>query len=227
MKTEIKNIMIIGDSYSTFRGYIPEGYAVYYDENSGTDVFKVENTWWHRFVSETGVNLVLNDSWSGSTVCYTGRQSPEYGYRSSFVNRMHLMIKENFFKENKIDTVFVFGGTNDSWLDTTPKGEVQLSDWKEEDLYSTLPAICYMAATLKKELPEGNVVFIINTDLQPKISEAIKLACDTFGASYVELENIDKTSGHPTTLGMEQIKDQLRRALGLSSTESPYCKKLQ
>ena len=44
MKTEIKNIMIIGDSYSTFRGYIPEGYAVYYDENSGTDVFKVENT---------------------------------------------------------------------------------------------------------------------------------------------------------------------------------------
>ena len=215
LNKKINNVLIIGDSYSTFRGYIPEGYAVYYDENSGTDVFKVENTWWHRFVSETGINLVLNDSWSGSTVCYTGRQSPEYGYRSSFVNRMHLMLREDFFKKNNVDTVFIFGATNDSWLETTPKGEPQLSDWNEEDLYSTLPAISYMLHRLKEELPDGNVVYIINTDLQEKIVDAIKEASDKFGTSYIELKDIDKTSGHPTTKGMAQICEQVKNACGI------------
>lgn len=211
---KIKNFMIFGDSYSTFRGYIPEGYAIYYDENSGTDVHKVENTWWHRFKTETGTNLVLNDSWSGSTVCYTGRQSPEYGYRSSFVNRMHLLLKDDFFNKNKIDTVFIFGATNDSWIATTPKGKLQLDNFKEEDLYSTLPAIAYMLMRLKEELPQGNIVYIINTDLQENIVDAIKTASERFGTQYIQLENIDKASGHPTTKGMEQICQQVKAALG-------------
>lgn len=208
----IKNLLIIGDSYSTFEGYNPEGYVFYYSSKAGTDVRCVENTWWHRFVSETGVNLVLNDSWSGSTVCYTGRVSPEYGYRSSFVNRFHIMKKEDFFKKNEIDTVFIFGGTNDSWLDTTPKGEEMLGDWSEENLYSTLPAISYLIAKLKEELPGGNIIFIINTELDERIVGAIKHASEHFGTSYIELQNIDKKSGHPTILGMEQICNQLIKA---------------
>lgn len=213
LNKDIKNLLIIGDSYSTFKGYVPEGYALYYTGDSGTDLKSVEETWWKRFVNETRVNLVLNDSWSGSTVCYTGRQSPEYGYRSSFVNRIHLMIKDNFFKKNNIDTVFIFGATNDSWLDTTPKGELQLSDFKEEDLYSTLPAIGYMLKTLKEEMPDGNIVYIINTGLAPNIVEAVKVASEHFGTQYIELSDIDKESGHPTVLGMKQISEQLLNAV--------------
>lgn len=213
VKGQIKNLLIIGDSYSTFEGYIPEGNRHYYSRTDGTDVNAVEKTWWHKFVSSTGVNLVLNDSWSGATVCYTGRISPEYGYRSSFVNRMHLLIKDDFFKKNDIDTVFVFGGTNDSWLDTTPKGELILDGWREDDLYSTLPAIAYMISKLREELPYGNIVFIINTELDEKIVDAIKTASERFGTSYVELCDIDKQNGHPTTLGMQQICNQLLAAL--------------
>ncbi len=209
LNTPIKNLLIFGDSYSTFMGYIPEGYAIYYSGDGRCGITSVEETWWKRFVSETGCNLVLNDSWSGSTICYTGRQSPEYGYRSSFVNRMHLMLNENFFKEKEIDTIFIFGGTNDSWLDTTPKGEVQLDNFKEEDLYSTLPAICYMAKRLREELPEGNIVFIINTELDERISSAIKTASEHFGTQYIELSDIDKEAGHPTVLGMKQIAEQV------------------
>ena len=212
LNKKINNFMIIGDSYSTFKGYIPEGYAIYYTGEGQCGVSSVEQTWWHRYKTQTGANLVLNDSWSGSTVCYTGRQTPEYGYRSSFVNRMHLMLKDDFFKKNNIDTVFIFGGTNDSWLDTTPKGEQQLSDWKEEDLYSTLPAIAYMISRLKEELNGGNVIFVINTELDPRISEAIKTASNHFGTSYVELENITKTSGHPTPEGMAEICEQIIRS---------------
>ena len=119
------------------------------------------------------------------------------------------MIKDDFFRKNNIDTVFIFGGTNDSWLDETPKGELRFSDWKEEDLYSTLPAISYMISKLKEELQGGNVIFIINTELDPRISEAVKLSTERFGTTYVELENIDKFSGHPTVKGMKEICEQV------------------
>ncbi len=213
LNCEVKNFIIIGDSYSTFKGYIPVGYAPYYTGESGTDLKAVSETWWHRFADKTGKNLVLNDSWSGSTICYTGRVSPEYAYRSSFVNRMHDMIKEDFFNKNNIDTVFIFGGTNDSWLDTTPKGELMLDGWCEDDLYSTLPAIGYMISRLKEALPSGNVVFIINTDLNENISEAIKSASRHFGTSFIELHDIDKEVGHPTVKGMGEICDQVIEAI--------------
>lgn len=210
---KIKNLVIIGDSYSTFKGYVPEEYAVYYDGNTGTDVRTVEQTWWHKFVSASGANLVLNDSWSGATVCYTGRVNPEYAYRSSFVNRMHLMLEDDLFSKKQVDTVFIFGATNDSWLDTTPLGEAKMSDWTEADLYYTLPAICYMIARLKRELPQSNIVFVINTELDPKIVETIKLASERFGTSFIELKNVDKISGHPTVKGMSDICEQILDAI--------------
>ncbi len=205
----MKNILIIGDSYSTFEGYNPDGYEMYYTGERGTDIKTVDQTWWHRFVSKTGVNLVLNDSWSGSTVCYTGRKNPEYAYRSSFVNRMNLMFKEDFFKKNDVDTVFIFGGTNDSWLDTTPLGEAEFDNISEEDLYSTLPAICYMIKRLSEELPKIKIYFIINTELDEMIVKTVKLASEHFGTSFIELQNIDKIDGHPTVKGMTEICDQV------------------
>ena len=209
----IENMLIIGDSISTFEGYIPEGYRPYYPIHQNSRVDSVADTWWHKLTVKIGANLVRNDSWSGSTVCYTGRNSPEYGYRSSFVNRLHLMIKEDFFNKNKIDTVLVFGGTNDSWLETTPKGEEMLEGWREEDLYSTLPAISYLIATLKNQLPDGNIIFIINTELDERIVKAIKSASERFGTSYIELENIDKEFDHPTVSGMAEIYEQVYNAV--------------
>lgn len=209
----IKNLLIIGDSYSTYEGYIPEGYGPYYTKQGGTDLTSVEQTWWHRYVSENGINLVRNDSWSGATVCYTGRVSPEWGYNTSFVNRMHKMMDEDFFNKENIDTVFIFGATNDSWLETTPKGEVIFEGWREEDLYSTLPAIAYMIAKLKEAIPGGNIVFIINTELEDCITKGVKEASEHFGTSYIELSDIDKSEGHPTVLGMMQIADQIREAV--------------
>ncbi len=45
--TNIGNLFILGDSYSTFEGYIPEGYAAWYI-NAGkpeTDVTRLDQTW--------------------------------------------------------------------------------------------------------------------------------------------------------------------------------------
>lgn len=60
-----KKLSIIGDSISTFRGYIPDGYAYQYPTG---DVTTVGKTWWKKLIDRTGMVLVANASWSGSTV---------------------------------------------------------------------------------------------------------------------------------------------------------------
>lgn len=63
-----KNISILGDSYSTFIGWIPQGYAVWYNPTSKkTDVHQVENTWWWKLCDKTHATLLTNSSYSGST----------------------------------------------------------------------------------------------------------------------------------------------------------------
>ena len=98
------NTIILGDSYSTFEGFVPEGYDIYYFENgySDTDVTKVSQTWWHQVVDEADLNLILNNSWSGSTIGYTGYDNVDCSKSSSFIYRLKQLIAEEFFVKNKI-----------------------------------------------------------------------------------------------------------------------------
>lgn len=203
------NVLIFGDSYSTFEGYIPEGFAVYYSKNGSgeTDVRNVNETWWYQLLSETDSKLVQNNSWSGSTICYTG-YSGDCSETSSFICRLNKLTDALFFKENEINTVFVFGGTNDSWANS-PIGELKYSDFKKDELYSVLPAFCFFINKLKELLPNADIVNIINTELKPEISEGFKAACEHLGIKHIVLNDIDKRGGHPTVKGMTQIKNQI------------------
>ena len=65
---KLGNILIYGDSYSTYQNYIPEGYACYYFpfEREGAPFLpSVEHTWWYPIVTREGNALVENNSWSG------------------------------------------------------------------------------------------------------------------------------------------------------------------
>ena len=83
---KVKNVLILGDSYSTFAGYIPEGNAVYYSTNERpeTDVTKVEQTWWYSLCKEEGFNIVLNESWSGAPFAFWGWYGTDTSKTSSF-----------------------------------------------------------------------------------------------------------------------------------------------
>lgn len=209
----MKNSMIFGDSYSTFDGYIPEGYAVYYSDREcdNTDVRKVEETWWHRVCTDLSMNLVRNDSWSGSTLCNTG-YSGDCSRTSSFICRLEKLEQAGFFRENRIDTVFIFGCTNDSWANA-PLGQVKMTGHTKEDLYSVCPAIGYFIGRLKEILPDAQIVFLINTELKPQIGEAIQTASEYFGTSCIALQDIDKCCGHPTVQGMKDIAEQVEAFL--------------
>lgn len=207
-----KNTIIFGDSYSTFEHYIPECYKPYYISagRPETNVTSVTETWWYQVVKEANFNLILNDSWSGSTFGYTGYDNEDCSQTSSFICRLNRLIESNFFANNQIDTVFVFGGTNDSWAHTE-LGEINFEDVQNQDLYFVLPAICHFFKTLRTVLPQAEIYCLINTELNPKIVDCFEKVCEQYHLTKIAFEQIDKKSGHPTIKGMQDIKNKVLR----------------
>ena len=207
LKKAPKNVLIIGDSYSTFKGYVPEGNAIYYPRVDN-DITRVEETWWHLLSNELNLNIVRNESWSGSTVCYTRYNNEDCSRTSSFIFRLNRLYENGFFTDNEIDTVLIFGGTNDSWANS-PLGEETFTDYSPKNLFNVMPALSFIIKRAKEILPEANIVFIVNDSLKPEIASTVISASEHFGTSYALLKGIDKTNGHPTVKGMKNIKDQL------------------
>ncbi|MBR5528314.1 MAG: hypothetical protein IKV97_04860 [Clostridia bacterium] len=209
----IGNVFILGDSYSTFKGYIPDGYAAYYSENpvDGMDVVKVEETWWHSLLCATQSNLLLNCSYSGTTICHTGYNGSDCK-NISFAARVDKLISEGYFEQNNVDTFLLFGGTNDTWANS-PLGELKLSDWSTEELYNVLPALGYLFHRISEKVKAKRVVCIVNTGLKAEIAQTMKELCQKHGFICTELCDINKINGHPNVLGMSQIKEQVLKSL--------------
>lgn len=210
-KFENCTVAILGDSYSTFRGFIPEERECYYPSPERVaDVLTVEDTWWHQLFTKRNMTLLLNDSWSGSTVCTTVRDChpPE----SAFVERMKQSLSPVKAAQKAPECIFLFGGTNDSWLGREV-GQLIFKDWTVQDLQQVLPAYCYMLDYVVKSNPDAVVFCILNTQLNTVIHKGILDACVHYGATAIELHDIDKKSGHPSRLGMQQIAHQIDAAL--------------
>ena len=106
---QTKTVAVLGDSYSTFEGAIPEGNAIWYFKQNNpnlTDVNSVEQTWWTLLARQKGWKLGMNNSYSGSTICNTGYNKDDYSDRS-FTKRMDNL------GENP-DVILIFSATNDS-----------------------------------------------------------------------------------------------------------------
>ena len=161
-------------------------------------------TWWWRTINEGGYKLGVNDSWSGSTICNTGYGDEDYSDRS-FMSRVT--------KLGNPDIILIFGGTNDSWCGAAV-GEYKYGDFKRGDLYFYRPALAKLLDDAKKHYPNVRILFIINSELRPDITESTKKICEHYGIEYVELHDIQKQSGHPDQKGMASISEQVLQALG-------------
>lgn len=200
----MRNVFILGDSYSTFAGYIPEGYSAYYPN---LDVSTVEQTWWMRLLLENGDRLLQNNSWSGSTVGYTGYDGIDCSKTTSFIYRYKRLKADGFFRQNHVDVIYIFGGTNDDWCGA-PLGEPN-DEPNEQALYFVLPAVCWLFQSLKADLPETEVIFILNTGFKTELTDGICSAASRYGIKCVKLRDIDKIDGHPTAKGMADIARQI------------------
>ena len=127
---QTKTVSILGDSYSTFEGYLePDtNYVWYFDyrARTNTDVTKVTQTWWHQLISSKGWRLLKNNSCSGSTICNTGYRQEDVT-RNSFLARMDNL-------GGAPDIIYIFGGTNDAWANS-PIGEYKYEGWNFDIAY--------------------------------------------------------------------------------------------
>ena len=199
-------VAVLGDSYSTFEGFIPKGHPEWYRTNvnkAATDVDKVEQTWWWQVVKNGGYKLGVNDSYSGSTVCFTGYDDADFSDRS-FVTRATNL--------GNPDIILVCGGTNDSWCGAKV-GEYQYDGWKRADMYYFRPALAKLYTVLREHYPNVEVYFILNDCLRDDINESVDVISKHYGVPVIKLSGIDKQSGHPNVKGMKTFADQVLSAL--------------
>ena len=209
MAQSSKSISILGDSYSTFEGYLqPDTNAIWYWDNvkaENTDVHHVRETWWHQFIKENGYRLCVNNSFSGATISYSGYKSgkPDFTDYSdrSFITRLKNL--------GTPDIILVFGGTHDSWA-CSPIGEYQYEGWTRNDLFSFRPAMACLLEKMIDYYPNVEIVFLLNDDLKEEIDESVRTICTHYGVKWIEFEGIDKINGHPSIKGMKQISEQLK-----------------
>ena len=206
-----RSVSILGDSYSTYQGYItPETNETWYWDpwiDDRTDVSDVKQTWWWQVCANCRLKLERNNSYSGATICYTGYNGDDYSARS-FITRAKDL--------GSPDIILVFGGTNDSWAHS-PLGESKYSGWTKEDLKAYRPAMACLGQYLYNRYPNTDVYFIQNTDLKPEVCKEMNEVCKRMGFTVITLHDISKTQGHPNIEGMKAIADQVTAVLKQSS----------
>lgn len=198
------SVSILGDSYSTFEGYVePSTNEMWYYEplrDERTDVRSVTQTWWHKFIKENGYKLCVNNSYSGSTICNRGYDGADFTDRSFLTRCKNL---------GNPDIIFVFGGTNDSWAGVTI-GNYKYENQTQGDLYKFRPAICKLLRMMTERYPNVAIYYIINDGLSSEIVESINTVCKHYNVPTIQLTGIDKINGHPSVKGMEQIASQVK-----------------
>lgn len=208
--TSLGNVFIIGDSYSTYEGYVPEGYRCYYRDNK-EKISCVEKTWWHMLLNITNSTLVMNNSSSGTTICKTGYNNA-YCDAESFVTRIQKYLANGISCGKNIDTVIIFGGTNDAGANS-PLGTYKESEFSEDDFKKFLPSYSFLLKYLTQDNTQMRIISVINCDIKKEFIDWMVEISEKYNIEYVLLKDIDKVDGHPTEKGMEQIKNQILNIL--------------
>lgn len=202
-----KSVSILGDSYSTYEGYMtPSTNELWYYGKATpqtTDVSNVRQTWWYQLIKQKNWRLCVNNSYSGATISYTGYAGNDYSARSFNTRADNL---------GSPDVILIFGATNDSWAGT-PVGDYKYENITYGDLYTFRPAMARLLDYVTTRYVGSEVYFLINDGLRPDITESIKTVCRHYDVPFVELHDIHKISGHPSVQGMTQIAQQVAAAV--------------
>lgn len=235
-----KKISIIGDSISTFNGYIPSGYATFYPSG---DIDTVNKTWWYKLITENNMTLVTNASWSGSYV--TGDStSTSNAIAACSTARINALSNNGVIP----DIILIFIGINDFGQvvhrqlgdytgATAVPNEGNILTFSEayglmlKKVLSTYPNAkvfcCTLLETAASSYDTGNTgeYPTINNNGVPlsDFNERIKTIATNMGVGIIDLHacgitywNLNHTSIdllHPNTTGAELIKNFIRNAL--------------
>lgn len=212
--TSAGSFSIIGDSFSTFTGWIPSTNATWYSPNmsDGNDVNDVRKTWWYMLSEETGLKLLTNDSWSGATVATASEMGTVDESHRAYVTRFHKYAGSGNVLGAKPDIIFVFGGTNDN-TKNTEVGTPKYSGWSAADLQKFAPAFAKLLNDVILYNPTARIINITNNSVKTEIKDAQATICSYYGVENVVVSGYSSTTGHPNASGMTTIKNIVKNAL--------------
>lgn len=118
---EGKVISVLGDSISTYKGYIPVADGFNEEHPSaypGQDVTNVNYTWWMQVINALDAKLGINDSWSGSRVHNYSTEENPGGNIGTKVCMASMTRITNLGSNGTPDVILFYGGTNDGKFST-------------------------------------------------------------------------------------------------------------
>lgn len=232
-----KKMSIIGDSISTYQGYIPEGYSYYYPSG---DVNSVSKTWWKQVADKSGMTVLANASWSGSGVCDDDDDDP---VNSAKVAYSDARISDLSTVSDDPDIIVVLIGTNDfkhsnelgtlTDGDVPPDGTTSLHTFKEayscmiNKIHAAYPDAHIYCCTLipRYDSSTGSTYPIKNSSGIPihQYNKAIMDMAEWMNCGLIRLDNIfslqkvyDYTVDHalhPNAAGAKIVGNRILSAL--------------
>ncbi len=229
---------ILGDSISTFEGYLPTGYPSYYGPGNAyeTGVYRARDTWWGQVLSRVGGELLVNNSWSGSYVCRApGCEIESYGCSDARTGGLHT-------EDIAPDHILVFIGTNDRGAGFPLTGDRPCDPSDPSTLAIIENAYSLMLEKLHHNYPRAIIwccTYPVTTCTRypdyrfpltwrgvptSAYSALVRRIAQSHGCRIIELsegEPCDTVEGlHPTWAGMKTIADHVIAALEAYDHES-------
>ena len=222
MEAGIQYISIMGDSISTFNGYNNStannttcgSNGTYYYLNSRPDVNTVDCTWWYESAASAGLDILVNNSYSGDQL-FSGGKGLE--------RCVQLHANTGALNGTNPDIIAVFFGTNDLGRDCsvsefTTLYEQMLQKMTEKYESSDIFVFTLLPTADPQSTKERTEAF--NEAIR---SLAAKYNCnvvDLYADSGFTFENCgeytlaaDSQNIHPNAAGMDLIRDCFLKAL--------------
>lgn len=230
---------ILGDSISTFDGYIPTDYNIFYPGNG--DISSVEKTWWWQVMDATGMELNANASSSNTTI--TGDSLDTTGSAPGCSTKRMIDLTPGDDGPAP-DILIVFMGTNDfmrsvqlgTFTEPSPQDEGVVNDFCDayELMIQKLNALypnaeiyfCTLLETNAGDVDEypqsypatnknGNTIGDFNAEIATIASAYSYPVIDVHncGITYEKLEQYTSDGVHPNAEGAKLIAEYITNAL--------------
>ncbi|MBR6689454.1 MAG: SGNH/GDSL hydrolase family protein [Clostridia bacterium] len=228
LKTALKgkNLSILGDSISTYDGYSNNSSTtnttigsnkVYYTSSLGSPITDVNMTWWMQAANETGMNVLVNNSYSGDTIANRGK-----------TRAMQLHDDTGDNSGTNPDIVAVYIGINDvkntSNLSTTVFGDNYTT--MVTNIKTTYPDADIFVFTLPPYTAPNATVPSMGADEIEVYNQVIRNVANENGCTIVDIFNDSgitednylsdymwDTGLHPNEAGMDAITETFISAL--------------
>lgn len=210
--TQIK-FSVLGDSYSSFEGYVDPETNDPWPHYADIGVTSVEQMWWYKVADSMKWLLEKNNSFSGSLISnFSDFDAGEYYKENSFLRRMDNL--------GNPDVIFILGATNDVWQEA-PFGDFVYNDWTDEQLCSFRPALACLLDYTKRHYPKAKIYFLLETSPCPggiteetrqNLIESVHRITSHYGVDCIDLD-IHKDWWHPDKQGQKDIARQVLEVL--------------